>query len=443
MAQVTDLAVRKLATQATRYIAWFGEGLGVRVSPTGQRTFVYWYRSGKQKRLLTLGTYPTTSVAEARARHREAQNLREAEVDPVQAKRQRAAERAQAEAAAQAQAALAAGRPTLRQTFARWKETDLVPRTDPDGTRHGRKDGGKSIEQVFNKWVFPKHGDKPAADVGKGDLMEVFDAANAKGQRRTAALLFSNLRQMFDFAFDRDIVPANPLTAVKRRKVAGKATKRKRVLADWEATRLLERLPAVDLEPITVLALRFVLITGQRPGEVAGMAKAEVSQDGTLWTIPAARYKTGVPQLVPLSTAARGLLEQAAALNRGSAYVFPSPQARARKREPGKAPPKDAPIDRHSLSRAVLRKLGTATAADQEPAAGELGLAPFTPHDLRRTCRTGLAALGVLDHIAERVIGHVIEGEMQQVYNQHDYLPERRAALEAWGAKVQSLRPAR
>lgn len=436
MTQLTDLGVKNLQPLATRYIAWFDGGLGVRVSPNGRKSFFYWYRQGKRKRAMPLGQYPATSVKDALRLHNEARAKKLADIDPAAERQERLKA---ARTATESAAVERARRPTMRAVFERWVALDLQPRLDDEGYRQGRKDGGDSARQQFERWVFPTLGDRPAYEVTKGDVMEILDRAKAAGKRRTAGSIFSNLRQMLDFAADREYVDRNPLHALRKLRVVGRATPRKRVLADWELTRLLRRLPLVGIHPVTVLALQLVLATGQRPGEVAGMTKAELSADGTLWTIPGARYKTGETQRVPLSAFALDLLRQAATYNTSSAFVFPSPQAvgvklGGREHEP------DACIDRHSLSRAVSRKRGTAKPVDTEPDDGELGLEPFVPHDLRRTCRTQLAALGVPEHIAERVIGHKLQG-MMAVYNLHEYLDERRAALERWGQHLASLLP--
>ena len=66
------------------------------------------------------------------------------------------------------------------------------------------------------------------------------------------------------------------------------------------------------------------------------------------------------------------------------------------------------------------------------------GVAPFTLHDLRRTCRTGLARLGVLPHVAERVVNHVQDG-VAGVYDIHTYMNEKRAALEKWAEHLRTI----
>ena len=64
-----------------------------------------------------------------------------------------------------------------------------------------------------------------------------------------------------------------------------------------------------------------------------------------------------------------------------------------------------------------------------------LGIRAWTPHDLRRTGRTGLAKLGIQSHIAERLVNHAVPG-MEGVYNVHDYAAEKRLAWEKWAEFV-------
>jgi integrase len=156
------------------------------------------------------------------------------------------------------------------------------------------------------------------------------------------------------------------------------------------------------------------------------MAKSEIQ--GDTWVIPKERYKNREAHAVPLTPLAKKLLQQAADYNENNPYVFPSPVAFSDPKAP------KAPLDRHSLSRAVLRHLGD----PEKPDDGGLALAPFTPHDLRRTVRTNLAALGVSDVIAERVMGHKLQG-LLAVYNKHDYAAEKREALTKWARKLQKL----
>ena len=436
--QLTHGHVKALPTPIGKRVDhWFGEGFGVRVTPNGTKTFVYAYRLKGQsrKRWLWLGVFDDdTTLKQATDRHDDARRLVKRGIDPMQLAEE---EKAKAEAAKAAEVAALAkpSAPTFRQVFDHWKRVELKYQPGPRETRSGRQDDGAKVEASFKRHVFPRFGDMPIREVDTPAVLElvVDDTKVRDGKQRTAAILFGDLKQMFDFALERKYIDRSPLAGVKKYRKVGAAVRKQRYLNNAEITQFLRALPTVDLHAVTQLALLFILITGQRPGDVAGMPKTELNDDRSMWTIPAERYKNkDVMQQVPLSEQARRVLREADRYNTGSAWVFPSPS-----NKPATLAGDDA-IDNHvevrSLSKAVLRKLKPTKGKP----LGELGIAKFTPHDLRRTCRTGMAALGVPDFVAEKVIGHVLDGILA-VYNRHDYMRERRAALEAWGEHLDSL----
>ena len=101
-----------------------------------------------------------------------------------------------------------------------------------------------------------------------------------------------------------------------------------------------------------------------------------------------------------------------------SKYVFPSTTT-------NKSGPGEQPIDRHSLSRSISRKLG------------QLRVPKFVPHDLRRTVATRLgdADIGADPLVIEKILNHQLQGA-QGVYNMQKYMEARRKALEEWGGKI-------
>ena len=141
-------------------------------------------------------------------------------------------------------------------------------------------------------------------------------------------------------------------------------------------------------------AIKLILVTAQRPGEVAGMHTSEI--DGIWWTIPSERAKNGKAHRVPLSPLAREIIEESIKQNKESreipedqnytGYIFPCPH-RA----------KDKPIERHALSKALKRN-------QSEDGLTVLGVASFTPHDLRRTAATFMAESGEMDEVIDAVL---------------------------------------
>jgi integrase len=152
--------------------------------------------------------------------------------------------------------------------------------------------------------------------------------------------------------------------------------------------------------------VRLLALTGQRFGEVAGMAWGELDLQGALWTIPAARMKGKRPHEVPLSQPALAIIASLPQVS--SVWVFPA--------------------------------RGTGPTKNIRPAKARLdllsGVSDWTIHDLRRTAASGMARLGTAPHVVAEVLGHARSGVTSTVYVRHQYLEEKRAALEAWAAEV-------
>jgi integrase len=169
--------------------------------------------------------------------------------------------------------------------------------------------------------------------------------------------------------------------------------------------------------------LKTLLLTAQRRDEVANMAWAEIGVDG-IWTIPAERYKTKRSNHVPLSNAARNVIEARRRID-GCDYVFPS---RA------KTPFSGFGKRKARLDEAILIEMQKH--ADKD---AEITLLPnWTLHDLRRTAKTLMARAGVRPDISERVLGHVIAG-VEGTYDRHSYEDEKRDALEKLATIIERI----
>ena len=375
-------------------------GLALRITAAGGKAFVLKYTSDGRERRKTIGPWPTWTLEAARA---EAHNLLRGVgqgIDPLEEKRRRKAE------------------PSVADLADEWLERHAA----------GLKSEPAIRALVLNDLV-PAVGKLKVSDLRRRDVIELIER-KAETAPRQAALLLGHARKLIDYAVDRDIIPANPLAGLKPGaiKVAGKrdplkAVARQRVLDGDEIRAFWSAIDGAKLHRLTALALKLVLVTGQRPGEVAGMHEREIN--GRVWTIPAARRgKTETAHSVYLTDAALQIVQDARAeiarlqRRRGApaaGFIFEA--------EPGQ------PITNGTLGRAVAR---------QHEALGAKDLAPWgrwTPHDLRRTMRTGLSACGIRPDIAELTIGHTKRGVVA-VYDQHGFDAERRAALEAWEARL-------
>jgi len=166
---------------------------------------------------------------------------------------------------------------------------------------------------------------------------------------------------------------------------------------------------AAERDQIFGSYLLFTLLTATRRGESAGLRRSELSPDGRVWIIPAARYKSKRDTVVPLSVAAQKILA-AMPVRPGGDYVFSADGASA--------------LGNYAARKAVF-----------DAACGVRG---WVIHDLRRAGRTLLSRAGVTSDIAERCLGHAMVG-VRGVYDRHAYEAEKRDAFEALARMVEDI----
>lgn len=262
----------------------------------------------------------------------------------------------------------------------------------------------KEVERVIRLQLLPHLSGRPLAEVRKRDMIAAIDA-QAVSSASNAHHLLSYSRRFFNWACARDLLDHSPCERVSGRLLIGPQAFRQRILDQRELAAIWNAAGEIGQFGTFV---RLLLVTGQRRTEVAGMRWAEVQGRDTphaIWVIPAARYKSGSDHRVPLSSLAIRLLRD---LDRESALVFPSSVDGEH-------------ICGFSKGKARLDRMS--------------GVEGWVLHDLRRTMRTRMAALGVADQIAELCLGHARKG-LARVYDLHRYEDEMRDAFEQWAASV-------
>jgi integrase len=226
---------------------------------------------------------------------------------------------------------------------------------------------------------------------------------------------------------DAALVEANPCHRLKKRGVENVG---RRVLTDAEIKLFWLGIVEPASTRRTGLGLRLALLTGARIGEVAAISRDELDirePHSAAWLIPGTRTKNGRDHLVPLSPLARDtVLELLAMIEAGERFLLPT-------RSQGR----DGPMRGNSLTQAM------ANFADRISDSADAGKtwraeAP-SPHDLRRTVETRLAAMGVSRKIRDAVLNHITPGIGAKHYNLHDYAPEKRAALNRWSLAVAAI----
>jgi integrase len=266
---------------------------------------------------------------------------------------------------------------------------------------------------VLERLVYKRLGKLPIDIIRRSDVVRLLDhIEKERGQRhgRPAKVMADRtlaiIRKIMNWHATRSDEFRSPIVRGLARSENGS---RARILDDDEL-RAVWRAAEAHPGPFSSL-VQFLLLTGARRSEASAMRWSEVS--GSDWTLPAARNKTKVDLIRPLSPAALAVIEKLPRIGRGE-WVFTNGVVT-----------KDGqhPIGGFSHGKRILDK-----------AAGVTG---WTLHDLRRTARSLMSRAGVKED-AEHCLGHVIRG-VAGVYDRHDYHTEKKLAYEALAALIERI----
>jgi integrase len=364
-------------------------GLVLRVSPDGGKAWSVLYRrkiDGRRRRA-TVGAYPALGLADARSAALDVLARVSKGGDP-------AGEKNRANA----------GQPV---TFG-----DLCTRyLESYAEQHKRS--GHQDRQMLEKDALPVLRTRALVTLKRADIADVIQRVVARGAPIQANRLFEVVRGAFNWGVSAGLIDTTPCIGLK---APSPEASRDRVLSDDEIRALWEGLEAAKMSWAVAQGLRLLLVTGQRVGEVIGARSSELNLDRGEWRLPAERVKNGSPHEVPLSDLAVSLFEEALARSRSKTLVFPSAIT-------------SEPIAGHSVAKAVKRSLEV------------LGLKNFTPHDLRRTCATGMAKAGIPRLIVDKALNHVSadRSTISGVYDRYSYQAEKREALDLWASNLNAI----
>jgi integrase len=392
MGKLTDVRIRNWIKAGQPVARADGGGLTFTLSAKRTAAWVLRYRFDGKPRELTIGRYPDITLAKARELATETRANIQQGRDVAREKKKASTERAAAK--------------SLRQLA-----TDYMKRAFPSLAANTIYQRRHHIEDI----IVPKLGGLAARDVTTADVVVLIEAVGQRSQS-VAALVFTALSEIFKHGVACHAVTANPCASISVSAICGKPEpKRQRLKLTADELRAI--LPALhSIGEQNALSVKILLATCTRIGELTKAEWAHVDIDRAEWFIPDANSKTGRDFTVPLSPAAVGWFKELHAFSCGSPFVLPARQPRRRRNHGG-----DVHFEQRALN-SMLHKL-----------CDKLGdkVRRFTPHDLRSTARSHLAALGVHVIVAERCLNHSLGG-LIAVYDQHDYMTERRAALELW-----------
>ncbi|MFL6587211.1 MAG: tyrosine-type recombinase/integrase [Luteimonas sp.] len=397
-------------------------GLGIRITSSGHRGFLFCYRFDSKERRLPIGEWikGESTLTWARSEAAKLKLKVQSGTDPDAERRDAREAREQARQQSAREASVA-------QLAARYIAEHAV-----------HKRSGRADERRIERWVLPAWGTRKVKDVTRADCRALIypvaagDAAAGVAPRPAEAQhVLSVVRKMFSFALEQEVIDQHPCLGIKI--PGGGVAPRERALTTGRELRALWRMTEPGsawtrpmpqgwyktkwqrIHEAEAACLRLMLLTGTRPSEAAELPWSEIDLDAATWTLASSRSKNKRPLVLPLLPAVVEMLR--ARRNNGSDYVFPGQRGAAH-------------ITENRLA-AALRKV--------RPVLARLGIEAFRPHDLRRTVETGMAIAKVPKEYRDRVLNHVDASVGGKHYNMHDYSDEKREALEKWAFRLESL----
>ena len=380
--KLTDAKLRTLTETGKHFD---GGGLYLELTAAGGRYWRLKYRiAGKEKRL-ALGVYPAVSLKDAREQANQARQLIQSGDDPSEQRK-----------AAKSKAAHESVN-TFRAVAGEWMEHQAA-RWTPETRERIRA----SLEADILKTM----GARPLASIQPLEVMTAIKGIEARGASDQAGRVLQRVKAIFRWAVIHRRLDSNPmLDLVQSEILKPREVQHRPALADKELPTFLAQLDAYDGDPHTVCALRLLMLTATRPGEVRGARWAEVDMDAAMWVIPAERMKMRHEHRVPLSRQALELLQSMQALSGGRELIFPSPYY------PSK------PLSENTFNSAMAR-MGYKNVA--------------TAHGFRALFSTVANETGWRADVIERQLAHKERNEVRAAYHRSTYMDERVKLLQWW-----------
>ena len=392
---LSDLAVRTAKPRDKAYKLFDGGGLFLLIQPPGGKWWRYEYRFGGKRKLLAIGTYPDTSLADARKRHLEARQMLAAGNDPSEVKKE------------SKRLALLGSDNTFEAMAHEWHKARL--------NGWSENYAGKLMTSLQQD-IFPKLGNRPIDQITSLELLTVLRLIESRGALETAHRAKQTCGQIFMYAIASGRAERNPAADLK---MALKVPERKHYshLKADELPEFLQKLESYADEGgelLTQLALKMLVLTFVRTTELRGALWSEINWEKAEWRIPASRMKMKDPHIVPLSDQVMSLLKELQTLTGQWKYLFPN------ENKPGF----DCMSENTMLF--ALYRMGYRSRT--------------TGHGFRATASTILNENGFpSDHI-ERQLAHCERNKIRAAYNHAQYLPERRQMVQWWADYIDAAK---
>lgn len=387
---LTDSAIKTAKTKDKLYRLADSNGLCLEVAPTGSKLWRYRYRFNGKAKMLSLGAYPAVPLATARRKRDDARLLLNEGIDPG----------AERQASKQAQALEALSFETLAREWHVYRSPRWAKST------------ADKVSAYLESDLLPALGHRPAQAITRPELVALIRKIESRGAHNVAKKTRQWLSQIFRFGLAQGAVEANPATDLDVIAAHAPTTRHHPHVTCAELPELLSKIEAANINTLTRHAIRLLVLTAVRPGELRAAPWAEFDLDAATWTIPKERMKARRDHSVPLPRQAVAILRQLQEVTGGYSLVFAGRNNTNR------------PMSENTINKAL---------ADSGYKGRQTG------HGFRHLLSTELNGRGYNRDWIERQLAHGDDDEIRDTYNHATYLEQRRDMMQAWADSIDAL----
>ncbi|ENA2002511.1 tyrosine-type recombinase/integrase [Escherichia coli] len=378
---LNDMQIRRAKPEAKAYTLGDGQGLSLLVEPNGSKSWRFRYRYAGKPKMISLGVYPTITLAEARSRRDEARKIVAEGKNPSEVrKEQKLALRIQSENAFEKIA-----REWHQMKSAKWSAgyaSDII--------------------EAFQNDIFPYVGARPVGEIKPLELLNVLRKIEKRGALEKMRKVRQRYSEVFRYAIATGRAEFNPAADLSSALEIHKSNHFPFLKSD-DIPDFLRALDSYTGSRLVQIATKLLMVTGVRTIELRAALWQEFDLDNAIWEISAERMKMRRPHLVPLSTQALDLLNELKIITGNYRYVFPG------RNDPNK------PMSEASINQ-VIKRIGY---------GGKV-----TGHGFRHTFSTILHEMGYDSYCIEMQLAHVDKNIIRGTYNHAQYIDKRRDMMQ-------------
>ncbi|HHN5324410.1 TPA: tyrosine-type recombinase/integrase [Escherichia coli] len=384
---LNDMQIRRAKPEAKAYTLGDGQGLSLLVEPNGSKSWRFRYRYAGKPKMISLGVYPTITLAEARSRRDEARKIVAEGKNPSEVrKEQKLALRIQSENA-------------FEKIAREWHWMKSLKWSAGYAS---------DIMEAFQNDIFPYVGTRPIGEIKPLELLNVLRKIEKRGALEKMRKVRQRCSEVFRYAIATGRAEFNPAADLSSALEVHKSNHFPFLKSD-EIPDFLRALDRYTGSQLVVIATKLLMITGVRTIELRTALWSEFDLDNAIWEIPAERMKMRRSHLVPLSTQALDLLNELKIMTGNYRYVFPG------RNDPNK------PMSEASINQ-VIKRIGY---------GGKL-----TGHGFRHMMSTLLHEQGFDSFWIEIQLAHVDKNSIRGTYNHALYLEKRRDMLQWYSSFI-------